>query len=89
MTTLQVNINNLSQASIVVLPLTRLITSPDCFHNPIIHLVYPPKCLHKHFFQFLLELTIVPSEVKTILLRIIIFILGGGGGGKQVALRER
>ena len=22
----------------------------DCFHDPIIHLVYPPKILHKHCF---------------------------------------
>ena len=46
---------------------------PKCeltvFHDPttIIPPVYPPKCLHKHCFQFLLGLEIVPREVKTIL----------------------
>jgi len=34
------------------------------FHIPIIHVVYPPKVLHKHCFQFLLGFTIVPRELE-------------------------
>ena len=39
----------------------------DSFHDPIIHLVYPPKFLHKHCFLFLLRFTIAPRQVETIL----------------------
>ena len=34
------------------------------FPMPIIHLVYPPRVLHKHCFQFLLGFTILPRTWK-------------------------
>ena len=34
------------------------------FHIPIIHVVYPPKVLHKHCFHFLLGFTIFPRELE-------------------------
>ncbi len=35
------------------------------FHDPIIHLVYPPKCLYKHCFQCLWgRLYVIPREIE-------------------------
>ena len=34
------------------------------FHMSIMHLLYPPKCLHKHCFQFLFGFTFLPRELE-------------------------
>ena len=55
-------------------------------HNPIIHLYYPPKHLHKHYLQFLLGHENVPREVENNAYADFFFFFLGGGGGKRVVL---
>ena len=43
------------------------------------HLVYPPRILHKNCFQFLLGITVVSREIKN---NSYAFFLGGGGEGE-------
>ena len=57
------------------------------------HIVSPPpspppqKKLHKHCFQFLLVITVIPREIEDN--GYTIFFLGGGVGGKEDAVWSR
>ena len=49
----------------------------------------PPKKLHKHCLQFLLDTTVIPREIEDNGYTIFFFWGGGGGGGKEDAVWSR